>query len=271
MFDINTVMANLESYFYAFAPKLIAAIIVIILGFWIVKIIRRFADKRMKKSKMEVSLRHFLTSFFSIILKVLVLITAISMLGVEMTSFIAILAAAGFAVGLALQGGLSNFAGGVLIMTFKPFKVGDFIDAQGHSGTVNKIQIFHTILKTPDNKTIIIPNGSLSNNALTNFSTEKTRRVDFTFGISYDDDINKARKVINNLIEKDTRVLKDPQHNIFVKELGDNSVDFTVRAWTKASDYWPFYFDMQERVKMEFDKNNISIPYPQRDVHIHNK
>ena len=171
MFDINTVMSNLEGYFYAFAPKLLAAILVIILGFWIIKILRRLADKRMKKSKMETSLRHFLTSFFSIILKVLVLITAISMLGVEMTSFIAILAAAGFAVGLALQGGLANFAGGVLIMTFKPFKVGDFIDAQGHSGTVNKIQIFHTVLKTPDNKTIIIPNGSLSNNALTNFST----------------------------------------------------------------------------------------------------
>lgn len=263
-------MANLEQYFYAFAPKLIIAILVLVLGFWVIKIIRNFAEKSMKKSKMEISLRHFLTSFFSMILKILVLITAISMLGVEMTSFIAILAAAGFAVGLALQGGLANFAGGVLIMLFKPFKVGDFIDAQGYSGTVNKIQIFHTILKTPDNKTIIIPNGALSNNALTNFSTEKTRRVDLTFGIGYNDDINKARKVINEIITKDKRVLKEPQHNIFIKELGESSVDFTVRVWTNTNDYWSFYFDMQELVKKEFDKNNISIPYPQRDIHIHN-
>jgi small conductance mechanosensitive channel len=270
MFDINTIMLNLENYFFAFAPKIVAAILVLVIGFWFVKIIGKFSENKMKKSNVEVSLRHFLTSFFSIILKVLVVITAISMLGVEMTSFIAILAAAGFAVGLALQGGLSNFAGGVLILLFKPFKVGDYIDAQGFSGTVNKIQIFNTILKTPDNKTIIIPNGTLSNNALTNFSTEKTRRVDFTFGIGYNDDIKKARKVIESLIVKDKRVLKDPIYNIFVKELGDNSVNFTVRVWVNAQDYWPFYFDMQENVKLEFDKNKLSIPFPQREVHVYN-
>ena len=271
MFDMEVIMLYLENYFFAFAPKIVAAILVLVFGFWFVKIIINFSDKNLKKRNVDTSLRQFFKSFFSIGLKVLVIITAISMLGVEMTSFVAILAAAGFAVGLALQGGLANFAGGVLILLFKPFKVGDFIEAQGLMGTVNRIQIFHTILKTPDNKTVIIPNGQLSNNALTNFSTEKTRRVDFTFGIGYGDDIKKARKVIESLIKKDKRVLKEPNYNIFVKELGDSSVDFSVRVWVKGEDYWPFYFDMQENVKLAFDENKISIPFPQRDIHIHNK
>jgi small conductance mechanosensitive channel len=269
MFDYTTIMTNLEGYFFAFAPKLFSAILILILGFWIVSIIVKFSEKNMKKSKMDSSLRPFLLSFLRIILKVLVIITAISMLGIQMTSFIAVLGAAGLAVGLALQGSLANFAGGVLILLFKPFKVGDFIEAQGHSGTVKEIQVFNTIMKTPDNKTIIIPNGALSNNSVINYSTEPTRRVDLTFGIGYGDDISKSRKVIESLILKDKRVLKDPSYNIFVKELGSSSVDFTVRVWTKAEDYWGFYFDMQENVKLEFDKNNISIPFPQRDVHLY--
>ena len=268
MFEYATVMEYVETYLFAFAPRLLSAIVVLILGFWIVGIIARVIDKRMKKAKVDLSLRPFLKSFLKVILRILVIITAVSMLGVQMTSFIAILGAAGLAVGFALQGGLANFAGGVLILLFKPFKVGDFIEAQGHSGTVTEIQVFNTIMKTPDNKTIIIPNGALSNNSIVNFSTEPTRRVDLTFGIGYGDDIKKARKVIETLIKKDKRVLKDPAYAIFVKELGSSSVDFTVRAWTKAEDYWGFFFDMQENVKLEFDKNKISIPYPQRDVHL---
>lgn len=193
------------------------------------------------------------------------------MLGVATTSFIAVLAAAGFVVGLALQGSLSNFAGGVLILVTKPFRVSDFIEAQGVMGTVNKIEILMTTLKTPDNKTIIIPNGSLSNSSITNFSTEKTRRVDMVFGISYSDNIDKAQKIIENLIKKDKRVLKDPNYQIVVSKLNDSSVDITVRAWTMSSDYWSFFFDMQKLVKEEFDKNKISIPFPQRDVHLYQK
>ena len=187
-----------------------------------------------------------------------------------MTSFIAVLGAAGLAVGLALQGSLQNFAGGVLILFFKPYKIGDFVDAAGYMGTVKEIQIFNTILKTPDNKTIIIPNGILSNASLTNFSTEPTRRVDMTFGIGYSDDILKAKSVLESLLKSDNRILNDPAYMIVVSELADSSVNLVVRAWCNSADYWGIYFSMQEKVKLEFDKQGISIPFPQRDVHVYN-
>lgn len=191
------------------------------------------------------------------------------MLGVEMTSFVAILAAAGLAVGMALSGTLQNFAGGVMLIIFKPFKVGDVIDAQGYIGSVKEIQIFNTILKTPDNKTIIIPNGGLATSSMTNFSTEATRRVDFTFGIGYDDDIDKSRAVIEGLIKADSRIFTDPAPVIVVSELADSSVNFTVRVWANSGDYWGIFFDLTEQVKKAFDKEGISIPYPQTDVHVH--
>ena len=191
------------------------------------------------------------------------------MLGIQMTSFIAILGAAGLAVGLALQGSLANFAGGVLILLFKPFKVGDFIDAVGFSGTVKEIQVFSTKMTTPDNKTIIIPNGNLANSSMTNYSTQTQRRVDFVFGIGYNDDIKKAKSVINELIYKDERILKDPEPLVVVSELGDSSVNLTVRVWSKSADYWGIFFDMQESVKLKFDEQGISIPYPQQDVHLY--
>ena len=249
--------------------KIVYALVVLIIGFWIIKLIMNAVVKTMEKKNVEASVRAFLKSLLSMLLKILVVIAAISMLGVEMTSFVAILAAAGFAIGMALSGTLQNFAGGVMLIIFKPFKVGDFIDAQGFTGTVKEIQIFNTILKTPDNKTIIIPNGGLSTAAMTNFSTEPQRRVDLTFGIGYDDDIDKARSIIEGLIAKDERILKDPAPFVAVSELADSSVNFVVRVWANAADYWGIFFDMTEKVKKAFDKEGISIPYPQTDVHVH--
>ena len=192
------------------------------------------------------------------------------MLGVQMTSFVAILGAAGLAVGMALSGMLSNFAGGVMILIFKPFKAGDFIEAQGHMGTVSEIQIFNTILLTPDNKTIIIPNGGLSTGSMTNFSTEPQRRVDMTFGIGYGDDTAKAREVMMGLINADDRILKDPEPFVAVSELADSSVNFVVRVWCNAADYWGIYFDMQEKIYNTFNTEGLNIPFPQMDVHVYN-
>ena len=193
------------------------------------------------------------------------------MLGVKMTSFIAVLGAAGLAIGMALSGSLQNFAGGVMILIFKPFKVGDYITAQGHSGTVKEIQIFQTILNTPDKKTVILPNGALSTGPMINFSTEPQRRVDFTFGIGYNDDIDKAKMVIREVVEKDARILKEPEPFIGVMSLGESSVDLVTRVWANAGDYWGIFFDMQENIKKEFDRQGISIPFPQRDVHLFQK
>ncbi len=253
-----------------YLPKAVAAIIILIIGLWIIRVIGNGFGRRMEKQKLDESLSHFLVSLFKISFKVILLITVISMLGVQMTSFIAILGAAGLAIGLALQGSLGNFAGGVLILVFKPFKVGDFIEGEGQLGKVEKIKVFNTTLKTPDNKTVIIPNGPLSNGTIVNYSTEKQRRVDMVFGIGYGDDIKNSRDVINAVVKKDKRILKDPEPQIVVGELGDSSVNFKVRVWAKNEDYWGVYFDMHENIKIEFDKKGISIPFPQTDVHVHN-
>lgn len=253
------------------APKLVLVIITLIVGLAVIKLIVRLMDRAMERGKTEETLREFINSFVGIAFKVLLFLSIAPMIGIKVTSFIAILGAAGLAVGLALQGSLANFAGGVLITLFKPYKVGDFIDAQGYTGTVKQIQIFNTILKTPDNKTIIIPNGGLSNSSITNFSTEPTRRVDMTFGIGYSDDIQKAKDVLKRLVENDSRILKDPEPMIVVSELADSSVNFAVRAWCNSGDYWGIYFDIQEKVKLEFDKEGISIPFPQQDVHVYNE
>lgn len=254
-----------------YAPKLLLAIIVLIVGFWIIKLIIKAANRAMDRSEVDVSLRKFLNGLLGILLKTVLLISVASMVGIATTSFVAILAGAGLAVGLALQGSLANFAGGVLILLFKPFKVGDFIDAQGYLGSVNEITIFTTILKTPDNKTIIIPNGALSNGSMVNFSTEPTRRVDMVFGIGYNDSIEKSKQVLARLVESDARIHKDPAPQIVVDELGESSVNFKVRVWCNSADYWGIYFDMQEKVKQTFDIEGISIPFPQRDVHVFNK
>jgi small conductance mechanosensitive channel len=252
-----------------YGTKLLAALATLVIGLWVAGMIVRAIKAAFTRSGMDPSLQGFLGSMVSILLKVLVYITALGVLGIEMTSFVAILGAAGLAVGLALSGTLQNFAGGVMILLFKPFKVGDVIDAQGYLGSVKEIQIFVTIMTTPDNKTIIIPNGPLSTGSLVNFSTQSTRRVDWTFGIGYGDDLDKAYQVLDRLIAADDRILKDPEPFRAVVELADSSVNIVVRCWVDAADYWGVFFAMNEQVYKTFDKEGLSIPYPQQDVHIY--
>jgi len=253
----------------SYGPRLILAIIVLILGLWIINRFIRVMSKGMERSNTEPTLARFLCNLTSVGLKALLLISVASMVGIATTSFIAVLGAAGLAIGLALQGSLANFAGGVLVLMFRPYKVGDVIEAQGVMGTVAEIQIFNTILKTPDNKRIIVPNGGLSNGIITNFSAEPTRRVDFVFGIGYGDDIGKAKDIIAALVREDVRALQDPAPQIVVSNLGDSSVDITTRVWVNAADYWGLFFDLTEKVKLTFDQEGISIPFPQRDVHLY--
>ncbi|QSP95302.1 mechanosensitive ion channel [Marinobacter salinisoli] len=250
-----------------YAPKVLLAIVTLVIGLWIINRFVTVLDKKL--GAKDPTLNKFLCGLISAILKVLLLISVASMVGIATTSFIAIVGAAGLAVGLALQGSLANFAGGVLILIFKPFKVGDVIDAQGYLGTVREISILYTILDTFDNRRVIVPNGQLANASLTNNSAYETRRCDLTFGIGYGDDIDAAKAIIKRLIEQDERALEEPEPMIVVGGLGDSSVDLTVRVWTKSSDLWPFYWWMQENVKKAFDAEGISIPFPQRDVHLY--
>ncbi|MFC2130035.1 mechanosensitive ion channel family protein [Bacteroidota bacterium] len=253
----------------AYTPKVLLAIITLLIGLWVVKKVVKVLNKVMDKKDVDQSLQGFLSSLTSIILKLLLILSVISMVGIETTSFVAILAAAGFAIGMALQGSLGNFAGGVLILLFKPYKVGDFIESQGYSGVVQSIQIFNTVMLTPDNKKIIIPNGAVSNGPITNFTAETIRRLDLSFGIGYHDDIDKAKSVIEKIINGDERIKKDLTHLIAVGQLADSSVNITVRVWCDTSEYWNIYFDIHEKIKKEFDANGVSIPFPQTDVHLH--
>ena len=253
----------------AYVPKLVLTVVVLLIGLWLIKRVIKLMNNGMERSSTEPTLAKFLGNLVSIGLKALLLISVASMIGIETTSFIAVLGAAGLAIGLALQGTLANFAGGVLVLLFRPFKVGDFVEAQGVTGTVAEIQIFNTVIKTGDNKHIIVPNGAISNGIITNFSTEATRRVDFVFGIGYDDDIAKAKAILERLATEDSRSLADPAPLVVVSELADSSVNFTVRVWVNAADYWGLYFDLTEQVKLTFDQEGISIPFPQSDVHIH--
>ncbi len=265
---VNEYLDLITEMAIGYGPKLILAILTLLVGLWVISAFVGGLRKGFEKSGMEPSLRGFLVSLISIGLKALLVISVASMVGIATTSFIAVLGAAGLAVGLALQGSLANFAGGVLILIFKPYKVGDFIDAGGVAGSVKKIEIFSTIMTTPDNKTIIVPNGAISNSPITNFSTQPTRRVDIVFGIGYDDDMKKAKDILMGLIEADERILKDPEPMVVVSNLGDSAVDITTRSWVNAADYWGVYFDLMENGKRAFDENGISIPYPQTDVHL---
>ncbi|KPQ26657.1 MAG: small conductance mechanosensitive channel [Marinobacter excellens HL-55] len=249
-----------------YAPKVVLAIVTLIVGLWLINRFVAVLDNKL--GKKDPTLNKFLCGLISAIFKVMLVISVASMIGIATTSFIAVIGAAGLAIGLALQGSLGNFAGGVLILIFKPFKVGDAIEAQGFLGSVREITILYTIVDTFDNRRVVIPNGQLSNASLTNMSVYETRRCDMSFGIGYNDDIDKAKAICKRLIEEDERALKDPAPMIVVGGLGESSVDLTVRAWTKSADLWPFYWDMQERVKKAFDAEGISIPFPQRDVHM---
>ena len=268
--NLENVMEQLTIIAVQYGPKLLGAILVLIVGSWVIKALTRSFGKILDKRKVNPSLTPFFKSLVSITLKVLLVVSVLGMVGIQMTSFIAILGAAGLAVGMALSGTLQNFAGGVIILIFKPFRVGDYITAQGHSGTVNEIQIFNTILKTPDNKTIIVPNAELSNSSLTNFSKEERRRVDWTVAVAYGDDLNKVKAVLKQLADNDERILKDPAVFIVVSSLGDSSVIFSMRAWVKASDFWSVFFEMNENIYNTFNKEGVNIPFPQMGVHIHN-
>jgi len=266
--NIEDILGQLTEIMVQYGPKLIGAIVVWIIGGWIIKSLTNAFGKTLDKKNTDASLKPFLKGIVGTLLKIMLVISVLGMLGIQMTSFIAILGAAGLAVGMALSGTLQNFAGGVMILIFKPFKVGDLIEAQGYLGSVSSIQIFNTILKTPDNKTIIIPNGGLATSSMVNYSTEELRRVDWTIGIAYGDDADKAEAVIKRLCDEDSRILKNPELFIAVSELADSSVNFAVRAWVNSADYWGVFFDLNKKVYETFGNEGLNIPFPQMDVHV---
>ncbi len=252
-----------------YSLKLLAALLIFIVGRWIAKKLVQVLATLMRKNKVDETLIGFFESITYYTLLVVVLIAAAEQLGINTTSLLTVLGAAGLAVGLALKDSLSNFASGVMLVIFRPFRVGDFVNAGGVSGTVEKITIFNTILSTPDNQMVIVPNGGITSGVITNVTANDTRRVDLVFGIGYEDDIPKAKKVLTDIVAADNRVLKDPEPVIAVSELADSSVNFVVRPWVNKADYWNVYWDLTEKVKITFDAEDISIPYPQTDVHLH--
>ncbi len=252
-------------------PKILLAIVILIVGIWIIKKIVNLIGKLMERQKLEKSLHSFTKSLIGILLKVMLIITVLTMIGVEMTSFIALLGAAGLAIGLAFSGTLQNFASGVMILIFKPYVVGDYIETQGYQGTVKDIQIFNTILTTLDVRTVIVSNSSITANTVTNFTKNPIRKVVLSFGIGYGDSIDKAREIILDVISKNEKILSEPDAPfVMVESLGDSSVNLTVRVWTTNAHYWDVYFYLNEYVKKAFDEKGITIPFPQTDVHLHN-
>ncbi len=263
------ILDKLQDIAVVYGVKIVAAILVLIIGMWVAKAVVGAVRKLMEKKGVDSTLAGFCCSLLSVGLKAFVVIAALEKLDVKTASFIAILGAAGLAIGLALQGSLANFAAGVLMLIFKPFKVGDVIDAGGSVGSVLEIGIFTTIMKSPDNKKMIVPNAAVTGGTITNINTFGTRRVDLVAGIGYSDDIDKAKKVLEDIIAADERILKDPEVTIAVVELADSSVNFVVRPWVNSADYWGVYFDTTETIKKRFDEEGISIPFPQRDVHVY--
>lgn len=264
---LGVIQSKAVDFAFAVGPKLLLALIIFLIGRYLIGFFLKVLKKSFEKSEMDLSLATFLKSFVKALLWVLLIITIATTVGIQMTSFIAILGAAGLAVGLALQGSLANFAGGVLILMFKPFKVGDFVEAQGTMGVIAAIDILYTKMTNPDNKTVTIPNGVLANNPITNYSAMPTRRVDMKVGVAYGTDLKKARKVILDILNADSRVLKDPAAVVFFGNFGDNSLDLSIRCWVNAENFWPVYWENMEAIKEEFEKHEISIPFPQRDVY----
>lgn len=269
--SLDTLVSKLIDLGVSLGSKLLIALVVFIVGRWIIKKLNRIILNIMKKKEVEASLFSFIKSAVSITLNFIFIIILISILGIDTSSFIALFASAGVAIGMALSGTLQNFAGGIMILLFKPFKVGDFIEAQGQNGTVKEIQIFNTILNTADNKIIIVPNGGLSTGITKNYSKEATRRVDWEFGIAYGDSYDKAKAVLTRLLEEDNRILKEPAYFIALTSLGESSVNIVVRAWVNAPDYWGVFFDMNEKVYKTFAQEQLNIPFPQMDVHLYNE
>lgn len=251
----------------SYGSQLLLALVTLLVGWWVIGRITRALQAMMLRRGVDPTLHGFISTMVSIGLKILLLVSVAGMVGIETTSFIALIGAAGLAVGLALQGSLANFAGGVLILVLRPLRVGEYIQAQGVEGTVDAIQIFHTTLKTADNKTVVVPNGTLSNGNITNFSRQPTRRVSIDLRISYQDNIKHARKVLLKLAHADSRVLKDPEPAVWLATLGESSVDLSLRVWTKTDDYWGVLWGLQEEAKEAFEVEGITVPYPQRTVH----
>lgn len=266
----ENILGILINFATTFGIKLLGAIIFSVIGIKFTSWISKWIRTSQKFDKLDNSLRSFLSSFIKIVLYIIIIITVAMILGVPATSFITILASCGVAIGLALQGSLSNFAGGLMILFFKPFKVGDYIEASGESGTVAEISVVYTELLTPDNKRITVPNGTLTNSVIKNYSSESLRRVDLVFNVSYDSDDEKVKSIINDIINTHPKALKDPKPFVHLSEHSASSLSYTVRVWCENADYWTVYFDILETVKTAFDKNGISIPYPQMDVHIKN-
>ena len=260
---------EIQTIFTAYGLIVLGALATLVSGIWIAKWLAKKSSKLLDKRSVDPTLTKFVTSLLKITLITFVIISAISQIGIETTAFIAIIGAAGLAIGFALQGSLSNFASGVMLIIFKPIKVGDYIKGGGAAGSVETIGIFVTTLVTPDNKVIYIPNSTLTGSNIINYSVKDTRRVDMVFGIGYSDDIDKAKSTIQSVLESDSRILKDPAPKIVVSELADSSVNFNVRPWVNSADYWGVYFDMTEQSKKKFDEPNISIPFPQRDIHMY--
>lgn len=266
---------DIQAYIEEFTPlaveygiKIVMAILVFVIGKWLVGKVASFLRQAMIKNGVDETVSIFAANLSNGVLMAIVIIATLGQLGIQTASFVAIIGAAGLAVGLALQGSLANFASGVLIILFRPIKQGDFIEAGGVVGSVRDISIFSTVLKTGDNKTIIVPNSGIMGGAITNYSTESTRRIDLVVGISYDADIRKAKKILNDIVDSDNRILKEPLPTIAISELADSSVNFVVRPWVGASDYWPVRFELNEKIKLAFDEAEIGIPYPQMDVHL---
>lgn len=251
-----------------FVIKIVLALIVMIIGFRIINVIEKRLKKPHKLSKIDPSAKGFIISFVTIALKVILMIVVLSIVGVPMASLVTVVGSCAVAIGLALQGGLSNIAGGLMILIFKPFKVGDFISANGMDGTVKTITMFYTTITTIDNKVIQLPNGNLSNTSIINYSANPTRRVDIDISVSYNSDIDKVKKIVNEIINKHELILQDEDKFIRLKSHAESALIFTLRVWTKTSDYWTVYFDLMEQIKKEFDKNKIEIPYNQLDVHV---
>jgi small conductance mechanosensitive channel len=253
------------------APAAVGALITLVVGLWLANVLSKGIRKALAKGKTDDMLANFLSKLTKMIFSAMVLIAVVGQLGVETTSFAAILAAAGFAIGMAMSGTLGNFASGVMILLFRPFQTGHFVEVAGHAGVVEEINVFMTQMRTGDNKRILIPNGEITAGSIVNYSANDTRRVDLVIGISYDDDIKKAHQVLNKVLSENDMVLKDPAPLVAVSELGADSVNFVVRPWVKGSDYWPVYFALTESIKLTFDQEGLNFPYPQRDVHLYNK
>ncbi|QAB15702.1 mechanosensitive ion channel family protein [Hydrogenovibrio thermophilus] len=260
-----------ETYGIEWGTNIVLALIIFIVGRWASKLISGIVQRLLKRGKMDDMLINFIMSILNAVLLLFIIIASLSQLGIDTTSLVALIGAAGLAIGLALKDSLQNFASGVMLILFKPFKVGNFVEAAGTSGVVESVGIFSSTFRTGDNREVIIPNGNIYKGTITNYSARETRRVDMVFGIGYDDDIKQAKQILTDLIESDERVLQDPAPTIAVSELADSSINFVVRPWVQSGDYWGLKWDMNEKVKHAFDEAGIGIPYPQMDVHLHSQ